>query len=104
MEFDRHQSTGGRSPSKYVPTLQHKAGISAGELDEILTSHAIDPEALRADDFDRFFEDRRRRLLDMIESAMGKPPNIDDAILESELSSFEPEPDDTWDDADGVTA
>ncbi|MCY4632267.1 MAG: hypothetical protein OXE75_15500 [bacterium] len=40
----------------------------------------------------------------MIESAMGKPPNIDDAILDSELSSFEPEPDDIWPDADGVAA
>ncbi len=87
-----------------MPTLQYKAGISASELDEILATHAIDPEALRTDGFDRFFDDRRRRLLEMIESAMGKPPNIDDAILESELSSFEPEPDDTWDDPDGVAA
>lgn len=99
-----NQSIGGRAPSKYVPTLQHRAGISASELDEILATHAIDPETLRADDFDRFFDDRRRRLLGMIEAAMGKPPNIDDATLASELSSFEPEPDDTWDDADGVAA
>ena len=99
-----NQSIGGRAPSKYVPTLQHKAGISAHQLDEILATHAVDPEALRADDFYRFFEDRRQRLLDIIESAMGKPPNIDDDILESELSSFEPEPDDTWDDVDSVAA
>ncbi len=97
-----NRSIGGRAPSQYLSILQRKADISAGKLDEILTTHAIDPKALRADDFERFFMDRRQRLLNMIESAMGKPPNIDDANLESEISSFEPEPDDIWDDVDSI--
>lgn len=35
-------------------------------------SHLIDYDALTADDFDAFFVDRAKKLLDAIESAMGK--------------------------------
>jgi hypothetical protein len=36
-------------------------------------SHLIDPAALRADDFDRFFQARSQALLEKIEKAMGLP-------------------------------
>lgn len=38
----------------------------------MLKSHALSPELLYADDFDSFFEDRKERLLVMIENAMQK--------------------------------
>ena len=97
-------SIGGRAPSDYLPILEQKAGISPGQLDEIVETHAIDASALRADDFDRFFEDRKRQLLKMISAAMAKPAIIDDENIETELSLFEPEPDDLPDDADQFTA
>jgi hypothetical protein len=41
-------------------------------MDEIVRSHAIDPSALRDDDFERFFAARQNALLDRIEGAMSK--------------------------------
>lgn len=49
--------------------------MSVEDLDEILESHGIDPVALRADDFERFFETRAEHLLGQIEGVMGKPVN-----------------------------
>ena len=42
-------------------------------MNDLLASHALSPELLRADAFDRFIEDRRRRLSRLVEKAMGKP-------------------------------
>ena len=47
-------------------------GLSAEQVDAQIATHAIDPAFLRAGDFDGYFQDRRRRLVDLIESAMGK--------------------------------
>ena len=104
ISFDTNRSIGGRAPSHYMPTLEKKAGISADQLDEILATHAVDASALRADDFDRFFEHRKRQLLEMIGMAMGKPAIIDDENIEREISLFEPEPDDLEDDPDELAA
>ena len=59
ISYDTNRRIGGRAPSVYVPMLEKRARVSADQLDEILTTHAIDTEALRADDFVRFFEDRK---------------------------------------------
>ena len=37
-----------------------------------IESHALSPELLRADNFEAFLYDRRRRLVALIEKAMGK--------------------------------
>jgi hypothetical protein len=42
-------------------------------MDKILRGHAIDPGPLRAADFNAFFTARTRELLELIETAMGKP-------------------------------
>ena len=63
---------GGRAPSKYVARLETEAGIQPQRMDEILTTHVIEPQLLRADDFDRFFERRAQALLDRIQAATGK--------------------------------
>ena len=72
-----NRSIGRRTPGDYLPILERKAKIPPAELDEILTTHAIDAHALRENDFDSFFEDRKHRLLKMISDAMGKPAIID---------------------------
>jgi hypothetical protein len=46
--------------------------MAVNRLDEILRSHAIEPSALRSDDFDRFFAQRTILLLEMLGNAMGK--------------------------------
>jgi len=104
IDFATNRSIGGRPPSKYLPILQKKAPVSAARLDGILASHRIDPVALRNDNFDAFFDDRKRRILELISLAMGKPAIVDDADLEHELASFEDEPEDPEDLPDLVDA
>lgn len=87
----------GHPPSKFVSTLEKKASIDAAQLDGILASHCIDPATLRADDFEAFFDDRKRRLLDLIGLAMGKPAIIDDDNIDQELTLYEGESDDLED-------
>jgi hypothetical protein len=60
------------APSTYVSVLARESGTPDEWFDDILTTHLIDPVALRADDFATFYADRLERLLSLIESAMGK--------------------------------
>lgn len=46
--------------------------MDSHRLDEILTSHSIDPNLLRSDAFERFIRNRASSLLDLIEAATGK--------------------------------
>jgi len=59
-------------PSKYIIDIERLVG-GATLMDEILYSHVIDPQLLRADQFDQFFNARQRALLERIAQAMGKP-------------------------------
>lgn len=68
---------GGRAPSEYAGRLQNSAEISPGTLDSHVATHFIDPRLLRADQFPLFFEDRKRRILDAIGAAMGKPIDLE---------------------------
>ncbi len=69
--------------------------IKVERLQEILHSHEIDIAQLEADDFEKFFDDRRERLLRLIETAMGRaavredvaPPDEDDLYDEDEQES-----------------
>lgn len=63
---------GGNAPSRYLGSIESNHGVDGGRLDEILSSHLIDPLLLREDAFDEFIRDRARLLLDMVEKAMGK--------------------------------
>ena len=103
ISYDTNRRIGGRAPSLYLPILEQRAGVSADQLDQIVATHAINTAALRADDFDRFFEDRKRQLLAIISKAMGKPAIVDDEQIESEMSLFEIEPDELPDGLDEAT-
>ena len=63
---------GPRSPSKYLPILQEKAGINEQEMDEILESHLIPVEALRQDDFNTFHRIRAKNLKNMVIQIIGQ--------------------------------
>ena len=75
ISYKANRMIGGRAPSAYLEAIQsHKqVGLSDEGMNEILVSHYIDPNALRSDDFDGFFEARREDLLCLVEQAMGKP-------------------------------
>lgn len=66
-----NKKVGGKAPSAYLKELE-MSGISPQRLDEMLRSHAIDPETLRRDDFEAFFQARTKALLELIGEAMGK--------------------------------
>jgi hypothetical protein len=82
-----NRSIGGRAPSAYLPSLERSADITPARLDEILQSHRIDSELLRADRFIDFLEDRANRLLEAIERAMGKPVSRSSRLFEQGRSS-----------------
>ncbi len=75
---------GGRAPSEYLRAIEEKHEIPADKLDAILRTHLIDPEYLRDDDFEGFFNARIKALSGLIGEAMGKP------VVE-EAGSNEPE-------------
>lgn len=62
----------GKAPSKYVVQLAVEAGVAEAAIAERIEGHQIAYELLAADDFDGFFDTRRRALLDLIGDAMGK--------------------------------
>ena len=82
---------GGNAPSKYITKLKKSIGIEDARMDEILRSHVIEPDLLRNDDFNAFFNRREEALLSRIEKAMGKPiarEAVQDGI-EPEVTDFQ---------------
>jgi hypothetical protein len=62
----------GDAPSKYLERLKKHAGVTDDEFNSILKSHVVNPEFMYCDDFNGFFTDRKEKLLQRIEQAMGK--------------------------------
>jgi hypothetical protein len=75
ISYKANRKVGGDAPSIYVPRLQREkqVGLSDSKMSEILESHALSAELLLQDAFNPFIEDRRRRLSELVERAMGKP-------------------------------
>lgn len=63
---------GGDAPSGYLARLPKQGAASDAAIDTHLESHLIDPQLLRADDFDGFVGRRQEALLGLIEAATGK--------------------------------
>ena len=74
ISYKANRMIGGKAPSSYLASIQaHKqVGLGDNAMDAILGSHRIDPDALRADNFEAFFEHRKESLLAIVEQAMGK--------------------------------
>ena len=70
---ESNRAIGGNAPSIYIPSILKKVkGLTEAELRERIESHFINYDYLKSDDFDAYFIDRAKRLLDLIENAMGK--------------------------------
>lgn len=69
---------GNNAPSRYLAALEAGVPIDSQDLDVIVTSHDIDPVALRQDDFGTVFDARYERLIRQIEAATGRPVNRGD--------------------------
>jgi len=89
-----NRQIGGRAPSKYLPAVEKAAGIDPAGMDEILTSHCIAPEHLRADDFWAFLAARAEALLQRIETATGKTVTREPGLFEPgvEVESYDEGP------------
>ena len=70
---------GGKPPSEYLKNFEQHPQVelplisetNSLDMDEIFKSHLICPSALRADDFERFFEARKEALLEAIGNKIG---------------------------------
>ncbi|UNS98181.1 DUF262 domain-containing protein [Streptomyces tubbatahanensis] len=60
------------SPASYVPALALDAGMRPEWFDDVLATHLIEPATLHEADFEKFYADRARQLLEMVREAMGK--------------------------------
>lgn len=63
---------GGVAPSQYLDRIERNKKRMTTDLDQSLTTHALDPALLRTNAFDAFIRDRAGRLLKLIETATGK--------------------------------
>ena len=74
ISFKANRMIGGDAPSAYLARLQNHEQVQLGDeaMNAILEGHRIPTAALRADDFEVFYQQRKRRLLEIIEKAKGK--------------------------------
>jgi hypothetical protein len=74
ISYKANRMIGGDAPSQYLARLQEhqQVQLSDEEMNAILEGHCIPTDALRANDFEAFYQQRKRRLLEIIEKAMGK--------------------------------
>ncbi len=88
ISYKTNRMIGGVAPSIYLQKLQEhrQVLIDNSEMDAILESHRIPPQALRADDFDTFYLQRKQALISLIEVAMGKQTVRDDLANNEEES------------------
>ena len=84
---ETNRSIGGNAPSVYTKTILRKVeGLTEVDLKDRIESHKINYEALVSDNFETYFIDRAKKLLVLIENAMGKP--ISDRGAETTIQQF----------------
>ena len=81
-----NRSIGGSAPSIYLKKIMADANIDEDQLRQRIESHMINYVALSSDDFDAYFIDRAKRLLAIIEKAMGK--QVADRSSEQTINAF----------------
>jgi len=63
---------GGAAPSVYLKRIISRVGIPENEFINIIDTHDVSYEYLKSDDFEKFFQDRKEKILKRIELAIGK--------------------------------
>lgn len=88
-----NRTIGGAAPSSYLKVIETRAQLEAHRLDELLGTHLVPAELLRADDFDGYFKARRESLCKLVEAAIGKnvQRDIDQGFADEDSSQFEPD-------------
>ena len=70
LSYTTNRIIGGNAPSIYLDKLQTEHNINPTSLDNILSTHVIDINATRSDDFETFFDKRKDALLSRIMKAI----------------------------------
>ena len=63
---------GGHAPSVYLNRIERGDKVKTEDLNKYISSHLINLEYLKLDNFDDYFAERAKALLDLISNAMGK--------------------------------
>lgn len=86
-----NRTIGGAAPSVYLKTIETKAQIGANQLDSLLEAHLVPAELLRSIAFTEYFVERRERLCQLVEQAMGKavPRDLDQGTAEEDSAQFD---------------
>ena len=69
---ESNRQIGGEAPSKYSSKIIKAAEIDEDQLRLRVESHLINYDAFIRDDFDKYFIDRAKAIMSVIESVMGK--------------------------------
>ena len=69
---ESNRQIGGEAPSVYSKRIMKEAQIDEIELKKRIESHLVNYDAFSTNDFDKYFIERAKALLCVIESAMGK--------------------------------
>ena len=85
LDAKTNKMIGSQAPSTYLNKLEQKAEIDRTQMNEILASHGIPADALRADNFPEFFAGRAEELIQRIESAMGKKVAREDGQFSGDM-------------------
>ncbi len=74
----------GVAPSVYSAKIIKDKHVSEGDFETYMATHLVDVELLRADDFDAYFVERAKGIINLISDAMGKAvTNLDgDDVVE----------------------
>ena len=59
-------------PAAYLKSLMLESGMRPEWFDDVVATHLIEPSTLHEGEFERFYRDRSKQLLDLVRSAMGK--------------------------------
>ena len=88
LSYTTNRVIGGAAPSAYLDRLQvggvETPPIARSKLDGFLQTHLIDPETLRADDFDAVIRIRKQALLKLIKEATGQVEDAVPGVFEEE--------------------
>lgn len=101
LAADTNRAIGGAAPSIYLKRVETKAHLDTAKVDALISTHGVNPEALRSDDFTAHFEFRKEFLLNLISTAMGKRVQRDEGEIDATAvaSEYELEDDEETDEA-----
>lgn len=101
LAYDTNRAIGGAAPSIYLKRVETKAHLDTVKVDALISTHGVNPKAMRSDDFGAHFDFRKEFLLELIAAAMGKRVQRDEGEIDATAvaSEYELEDDQEADEA-----